>query len=242
MKSRGLARRTVPYLIAATSGFVLSYLAVALFVFPTTLISSDAPVPNVTGLQYTAALAKLKAAGFKGAKGEQRYQSGIPEGAVLSQSPVPGTVESKGTTVILDLSRGQRMVDMPRIVGLTQEQAQRAVEQIGLEIDEVIERQDDAPRGQVLASTPAGGARVAVPSPVTLIVSSGPGMVAVPDVTGQDYDAARALLAQLGLAIGRVRIDSSSALPHNIVIEQTPAANHPAPAGTTISLTISGHP
>ena len=60
MKSRGLARRTVPYLIAATSGFVLAYLVVALFVFPTTLISSDAPVPNVTGIQYAAALAKLK--------------------------------------------------------------------------------------------------------------------------------------------------------------------------------------
>jgi serine/threonine-protein kinase len=242
VKPRGLARRTIPFLVAATGGFLLAYVIVALFIFPTRLISSDAHVPNVTGIQYADAAAKLKAAGFKAAKGEQRYQTGTPDGAVLAQTPRPGSVEPKGTTVVLDLSRGERMVEVPRIVGLTRQQAEMALESAGFDVGEVTETKNDAPRGQVLSSHPDGGARAPVPSPVSFTVSAGPATVNIPDITGQDYDAARALLAQLGFGLGHVTLDSSSTLPRNMVIEQSPAANTSAPAGTTINLVISGHP
>lgn len=242
MKWRGAARRTIPYLVSATSGFLLAYLIVALFVFPTTLISSDRSVPNVTGISYRDATAKLKQAGFRAVKGEQRYQTGVPEGAVLAQTPLPGSVEVEGTTIVLDVSRGQRMIDVPRVTGMTREQAQVVIETAGLSVGDVQEAASDAPRGQIVSTDPAGGAHAPLPSPVNLTVSAGPATVTIPDITGQDYASARSLLGQLGFLVGSVALDTTSTLPPNTVVSQTPAAHSTAPAGSTITLTISGRP
>lgn len=242
MKGRGRARRGIPYVVAATGGFLLAYLIVALFIFPAKLISSDQPVPNVTGIGYDSAIARLKRAGFKPKRGERRYTNGEPEGTVLSQSPVAGGVEPKGTAVVLDVSRGQRTGEVPTLVGLTRQQAELAIQNAGLDVGDVTEIENDAPRGQVLSSSPDGGARVPIPSVVSFVVSDGPATVRIPDVTGQDYAAARSLLSQLGFAVGAVQVDSTSILPPNTVIGQTPAAHSAAPAGTTVTLTISAAP
>lgn len=242
MRWRGTARRTIPFVVAATGGFLVAYVIVALFIFPAKLVSSDVPVPNVTGIGYRDAVARLEQAGFKAAKGEQRYQNGTPEGAVLAQSPAPGSIEPRGATVVLDLSRGQRRIEVPRVVGLTLQQAELLVGNAGLQVGQVTETGNDAPRGQVLSSSPAPGTRVPVPSPVNLTVSAGPPSVIVPDVTGQDYASARSLLLQLGFRLGQVTTDTSSAFPPQTVIAQSPAANGRASAGTVINLTISGGP
>jgi eukaryotic-like serine/threonine-protein kinase len=241
-RGRGIARRSLPFLVASTGGFLIAYLIVALFVFPAKLVSSDLPVPNVTGIDYVAAKARLEAAGFKVARGEQRYTTGAPEGAVLSQSPVPGSVEPKGSAVVLDVSRGQRSGEVPRLVGLTRQQAELAIQNAGLDVGDVTATADDAPRGQVLSASPEPGTRVPIPSAVSIEVSDGPGTVRVPDVTGQDYASARSLLAQLGFLVGRVTVDTMSAFPPNTVVGQSPAANSSAAAGATITLTISGGP
>jgi serine/threonine-protein kinase len=242
VKSRKLGRRIRPFVVTAASGFLSAYLLVALFIFPNRSDASDQPVPNVTGLAYTDAAAKLEQAGFKAARGEQRYQATAPKGAVLAQTPEPGTVEPRGTTVVLDLSRGQQMGEVPRVVGLTQQQAEMEIGNAGLDVGEVSTLKSDAPRGQVLASSPVAGKSVPLPSPVNLTVSEGPATVMIPDVMGQDYAHARMLLTQLGFKVGHVTVDSSGRFTPNTVIGQSPAANSSAPAGTTISLTIAGTP
>lgn len=242
MKWRGFSRRSIPFVVAATAGFLLAYAIVALFIFPAQLVSSDVPVPSVTGIDYDSAVAHLKGAGFKSARGEQRFTTAEPEGIVLAQDPLPGSILPKGSKVVLDVSRGQRQGEVPHVVGLTREQAVLAIQNAGLDTGEIAETRNDAPRGQVLSSDPAGGARVALPSAVHLVVSSGPATLRVPDVTGQDYSSARSLLGQVGFAVGPVRVDSTSTFPPSTVISQSPAANSSAPAGSTVNLTISAGP
>lgn len=242
MSWRTAVRRPVPYLAAATGGFLLAYVIVALFVFPATLVATDVHVPNVTGLPFPDASALLAKAGLTAARGEQRYDNSAPAGAVLAQNPLPGAVQPKGGSVVLDVSRGQRMVEVPRLVGLTRAQAQQTLENVGLEVGTVTQTDNDAPAGQVLATAPAAGTRVPAPSPVSFTVSDGPAAVSIPDVTGQDYAAARTLLAQLGFAVGTVTYDTTSALPAGAVVAQTPAAGSPAHPGATIDLTLAGHP
>ena len=242
MSWRATARRPIPYLVAATGGFLLAYLVVALFVFPANLVATDIRVPNVTGLPYADASALLAKAGLAAARGEQRYDNSAPSGSVLAQDPRPGAAQPKGGSVVLDLSRGQRLVDVPRLVGLTRQQAQQTLENTGLEVGDVSQVDGDAPLGQVLSSAPAAGTRVPVPSPVNFTVSAGPPAVSIPDVTGQDYAAARALLAQLGFAVGAVSYDTTSNLPAGSVVAQTPAAGSPAHAGAIITITLAGRP
>jgi beta-lactam-binding protein with PASTA domain len=237
---RGLARRTIPFLVAATAGFILAYAIVALFIFPSDLISRDTKVPNVLGLRYEDAVERLDDEGFVAERGGQRFHGSTPAGTVLQQTPVPDAVEPRGTRVVLEVSRGQQMGQVPALAGLARVQAERAIETAGLAVGNVIEANSEAPRGQVLSSQPRGGARVAVPSAVDITVSRGPPTMQVPDLIGQNVDGARAMLMQLGLRVGQVTIDSFSVQPANTVIGQTPGANQSVPARSAVSLRVAG--
>jgi eukaryotic-like serine/threonine-protein kinase len=239
---RGGARRAIPYVIAATAGFVFAYLIVAFFVFPATIIPSDRKVPNVVGLRYEEAASRLSSEGFRASTGEQRFHASAPAGTVLEQEPPPGAVEAKGAEVVLHVSAGQRRGEVPNVVGMTRQQAELAIENAGLDVGDIEEIRSNTPRGTVSSSRPVAGTRVAIPSSVTLIVSVGPASVDMPDVVGESYPRARTVLEQLGLRIGDVTVDSASLAGGNIVIAQSPAAGRAVGAGSRVTLTISGRP
>jgi beta-lactam-binding protein with PASTA domain len=241
-KWRRRLRGLVPYLVSAVAGFALAYLIVAVFIFPPTSVASDLSVPNVTGLAFDDASSKLRDAGFKVSRGERRYDATVPAGQVLGQTPIPGATEPKGATIVLDVSRGQRSVEVPRVIGLTREQATAAIQDAGLEVGEVSQVENAAPRGKVLLSSPVGGAKVPTPSSVNLTVSDGPATLTVPDLIGQDYEQVRSLLGQLGFQVGNVTYEANPSFRANTVIGQTPVANSSAPAGTTIQLIVAGQP
>jgi eukaryotic-like serine/threonine-protein kinase len=242
---RGSARRSIPYLVAIMSGFLLAYLIVAFFIFPAHLVTSDTKVPNVVGQTYEAAVAQLKKAGFVPQRGEQRFTAGAASGQVLGQTPLPDAVEPRGTRIVLDLSQGQRTATVPQIIGMTRQQAELALQNSGLEAGDVTQRESPTPRGQVLSSTPAAGQRTPLPSEVSFVVSSGPGQLAVPDVTGQTYSSAAQLLMQVGFRVAPAQVDTTTVgAPEGTVTGQDPTGNEPAPPGVTVRLRVAGarHP
>ncbi len=241
-KWRRRLKAGAPYAGAAVGGLALAYFIVAVFIFPPATAASDFAVPNVTGLSFDSATALLHDEGFKVARGERRYDASAPAGQVLAQTPNPGTTEPKGFTVVLDVSRGQRSVEVPRVVGLTREQATSEIQDAGLEVGDVKSVENIAPRGQVLLTSPVGGARAPTPSKVDLTVSDGPGTLVVPDLIGQDYGQVRLLLGQLGFEVGEVTYENNPSFRANTVIGQSPVANSSASAGTTIDLTVAGAP
>ena len=236
---RGAARRSLPYLVTASGGFILAYLLVAFFVFPATIIPSDTKVPNVVGMVYDDAVRTLRQQGFRVVTRERRYHASAPTGTVLDQAPVATVMEARGATIALDVSLGQRKAEVPLLAGLAVAQGRRALADAGFDVGSVRERESDTPRGQVIGTEPAEGTKVPLPSTVNLIVSSGPTTVAVPDVTGQRLSAARPLLEQLGFRV-RVLTDSSSTMSPNTVVSQTPAAGRRVGAGSSVALTVAG--
>ena len=240
MNWRASARRLLPYLIAATGGFLIAYLVVALAVFPAEIIPEEVMVPNVIGMSLDEATQRLERAGFHLRRGESRFTADAPKNTVLQQDPPAGAKELKGATVIVELSSGQRFVTVPTLVGMSQRDAEIAIENAGLEVGTVSERASEVPRGQVLGTTPPAGARVAAPASVDVAVSAGPTTVRLPDLVGRSFPQARAMLEQLGLRAGTVTIDSASTEPANTVVGQSPAAGQTVAGGSTVSLRISG--
>jgi eukaryotic-like serine/threonine-protein kinase len=139
---------------------------------------------------------------------------------------------------MLDVSAGQRQLQVPPVVGLTQALAQDAIEKAGLEVGDVTEQESQSARGAVLSTSPASGEAVAPSTRVDLVVSSGPPAVNAPDVVGQSYATARAMLEQVGLRLGDVMTDSLATGIPQTVISQTPAAGARLMPGTRVSLTI----
>ena len=240
MNWRAQTRRLLPYFITAASGFLLAYLFVYFFVFPVGLVPDEGEMPNVVSLYYDDAVRRLREQGFDGSRGEERFHATIPEGVVLEQDPPGGSRQPRGTRVTLAVSRGQLEAEVPRVIGLTRQQAEVALQNAGLDVGDVRQRSSGRPRGEVIAVEPVAGTAVPVPAAVTLTVSTGPSELTMPDVVGQSFPQARTLLEQIGLRTQDPIYDSTSYMPALSVIAQTPLPGVMVPPGSRVTLRVAG--
>jgi serine/threonine-protein kinase len=138
------------------------------------------------------------------------------------------------------LLRGSDQVTVPSLQGLQLAQAQAKLDQAGL-VGDPVPVQAEAEDGTVVSTNPPAGTKVDEGSTVVLRVSSGPGTVPVPDVTGEKLARARERLDDAGFAVGDVQEEASDQ-EKGIVIRQDPGANTQAEAGATVTLTVSTGP
>src|SRR5258708_13439677 len=95
------------------------------------------------------------------------------------------------------------MVTVPNVVGLTQAAATTAITDAKLTLGDVTELNSNTVAiGNVISQGPAGGSSAAEGSPVTLVISSGPRMVAVPNVVGLTQAAATTAITEAKLTLG----------------------------------------
>ena len=225
MSWRSRVRTSLVYLVSIIAGFATAYLVVAFVVFPAGVVPRDVKVPNVTGLMYDEAEQRLAQAGFKAEQGEKRFDNSAPKMTVLEQNPPPGSREALGNAITLAVSGGQRMVAVPTVTGMTQSDAQAVLEKNGFDVGDVTEQQSNSPRGTVIATRPAAGQQVSVPSTIGLVMSSGASTITMPDLMGRDVIDARQLLLQLGAKNVQVETDPAGVGAAGAVISQSPAPN-----------------
>ncbi|MEN2997295.1 MAG: PASTA domain-containing protein [Acetomicrobium sp.] len=136
-------------------------------------------LPDVRGMQYESALSKLEESGFIAGDVLRIYDSNVPPGVVIAQSPAaPARVPPK-TRVNVLVSLGPNVGDnnvfpLPNVTGMNVEEAKKVLSEVGLfakniEYIDTISTQ----RGVVMSTKPRDGTQVARGSQVTLIVSSG---------------------------------------------------------------------
>lgn len=229
-----------PFLSTSVAGFGAGFILVASLLLPGILSKGESAVPNVVGLLYKDAAARLTAAGFTTTIGESINHATAPKNSVLGQTPAPGVKSQKGNEVTLDVSLGARRGTVPNVVGMSRVDAVKAIEAAGFETaEDVTERLDRRPRGEVLNSTPRPGTTLQQPSIVRLTVSAGPDAIGVPSLVGMPAEDALALLGQLGLIAGETRYDDTGRQPEGFVSAQRPSANAPTTPGSTVTLTVS---
>jgi len=232
-----------PLLTTAVAGLMIGYAAIAVYLLPGITGRAESAVPNVVGLLYDDAAARLGAAGFTVRTGESLNHPTTPRNSVLGQNPAPGVKGLKGDEVLLDVSLGPRKGIVPDVIGLPRDEAIKTIEAAGFETPkEFIERIDPNPRGEVLGTLPRSGLTVTLPSTVRLTISAGPDAIGLPSMVGMPLEDALALLAQLGLTSGAARFDTTRTQPEGYVAGQRPAANTPVPPGAVVTLTISRPP
>ena len=84
-----------------------------------------------------------------------------------------------------------------------------------------------------------GGAEVEPGSTITLTVSTGPGEVSVPDLSGRTESQARADLVDAGLVVGTVTPVDNASEPAGTVVTQNPSAGTTVPPDTAVSFEVS---
>ena len=93
-------------------------------------------------------------------------------------------------------------------------------------------------RGNVISTDPAAGTTIKSTDPVTLVVSGGPNLVNVPDVTNQPQAQADAALKAAGFVPNDTNGYSSS-VPQGYVISTNPPAGQQAAQGAAVQVVVS---
>lgn len=135
--------------------------------------STTVTVPDITGESQSEARRTIEQAGL--VWGDVTSEdSTYPSGTIIRTEPSEGTIVERGSTVSVVISSGRTTV--PKVVGLTQDEAQTAITDAGLSYNTVTneEKTNDPSKADkyiVTAVDPGENTPVSSGSPVTLTVT-----------------------------------------------------------------------
>ena len=126
-------------------------------------------VPDVTGLTRESAEARLRDEGLEVSAEEQ--ESDVAEGDVISQNPSAGTRVTRGDTVTIVVSTGKPQVDVPDVVGMSEERATSRLTSAGLSpVRQERTVTDPAQDGVVIEQRPGAGTQVDQGREVVIVI------------------------------------------------------------------------
>ena len=139
---------------------------------------------------------------------------------------------------LFDTGSGER-VTVPDVVGMTIDEAQRALESQGLKLGAQTPQTSDEPEDTVLSQNPQADTRLAVGEAVTVTVSAGKQQTQVPPLEGlTSLDDVRTALRDAKLELGNVKQVESSQ-PEGLVLNQDPQAFTTVDVGTKVNIEVS---
>ena len=156
-------------------------------------------VPDLTGSSQTEALNDLQSLGFKVGI-ENSAHPDVPEGSVIRTQPPANTSTNPDTLVTIIVSVGPEAYPSPYVVDLETERAVYVIEESGFTIGQKIEVNDDnVPIGFVISQNPMAGKKMGPGSTVDLVISSGPSLIELGDLSRKSVEDATQILETLGL-------------------------------------------
>jgi eukaryotic-like serine/threonine-protein kinase len=170
------------------------------------------------------------------------YSESVPVGGIVSQDPRVGDRIRRGATITVVISQGPERYQVPNLAGMTEDKAREELAKFDAEIKVEREYSAEYEANQVTRTDPVAGEEVKAGTPVTLYISDGYPPLTVPDVVGQDEDAAATAIEAEGLTVGQVTRSYSDTIDAGLVISQTPAGQDPAGPGDTVDLVVSDGP
>ncbi|MGC5345927.1 Stk1 family PASTA domain-containing Ser/Thr kinase [Streptomyces sp. DT171] len=129
---------------------------------------------------------------------------------------------------------------VPALLGQSEKAAGKRLSDTGLDLGRVDRAYSDTvERGTVISSDPKAGERIRGNGSVSLVVSRGPEIVAVPDVRGSTLADARRALTKRGLAPGMVTTEFSESTARGEVIRTDPAGGAERHPDSAVALVVS---
>ena len=203
--------------------------------------SRSVTVPGVTGQTEQAAGAALRSVGLD-PQPSLAPSTTVPSGLVISQAPGAGSVVKTGSKVNIVVSGGPASAPLVNVAGLSAFAAAAKLRKAGFRTTRKNEPSKTVEAGLVIGTEPPAETEVQEGRLVTLLVSSGPAPVRVPDVTGQSLEAAEATLTNAELAVGTVTHRVSTTQSPGTVLAQSPSTGSSVHAGDKVDLTVAQAP
>jgi serine/threonine-protein kinase len=134
-------------------------------------------------------------------------------------------------------------IALPTVTGLDQAVARKKLEDLSFVVDVKLQPNEDAskPKGMTFGQDPTPGTKVEQGDVVTLIVSSGPAGLTVPDVSGEQLGDAQEMLAANGLRYAVTQAYNDT-VPPGEVMSSDPDPGSQIPVNGLVTLTVSNGP
>ena len=218
-------------------------------------------VPSLVGQTQGAAVSQLTKLGLKSQL--QNVSSSQPVGLVVAQKPKAGTEVDKGSTVVLNISRGAgggtttvhtttttgstttvttaaaATSRVPRVQGLAVTAGLRRLNLRGFH-PVVRYVNSSEPAGRIVSQSPSSGTAHSA-SPVHVNVSNGPNPAApatVPKVVGQNQASAASALKDAGFKVLVLFRKTTDQTKNGVVVEQQPVAGSSIPRGSYVAIFV----
>ena len=137
--------------------------------------SNTFTVPNVVGKTESDASSTLKNAGLT-VSIDYSYSDSVSQGNVISQTPSKGSSVKSGDSVTINVSRGKetKTVTVPNVIGLTESQANEALDNAGLKYSVSTSQESSSEKGTVIGQSYSSGKEVEEGTVIQLTLSAGP--------------------------------------------------------------------
>ncbi len=184
--------------------------------------SPDVTLPALVGKSRVDATNLLAGARLTPVFVEQEAPDRVP-GTVLATDPVGGTKIPKAMPFVTVTVAKEPLIAVPDVANQDPVAAASQIAATGLQVDPTPRESpsDDVPVGKVIGTDPAAGAQVARGTSVTIITSTGPELVTIPNVMFLRRADAEAAIQGVGCSV-RVSFQNVAPAQEGFVLGQNP--------------------
>jgi serine/threonine-protein kinase len=231
--------RVIYFLIVLFFITIFSIIFYQLFITFKTPTPKVVIVPHLENIEFSKAKEQLEKIGLKMIISKQIHNNTFEKGAVISQEPEGGAKIEEGETVYLVISLGSKVTEVPDIVGLKLEEAEKILKETNLKFGIIDEKySDEVTKNKIITQRPVSGETVPFNTPIYVIVSLGVEKIEVPNVIGMDYETARDILENKQLSVSRI-YQKFESVEIGTVISQEPATGVKVFKNSLVTLTLS---
>ncbi len=155
-------------------------------------------IPDLTGSEQAQALNDLQSLGFIVGI-ENAADSSVPAGFVITTQPPANTITNPDTLVTIIVSVGPEAFPVPYVVDLEVARGAYVIKESGFQVGQQLEINDDnIPRGFIISQNPIAGTKMSPDSTVDLVISAGPSLIEISDLSRKSIVDAIQILETLG--------------------------------------------
>lgn len=219
--------------------FILTILITNLIINAVT--KADVQIPDLVGMEQSEAQKMAEDLKLKYEKKSEEYSKDIPAGYIISQDPgyMPNYSIKEGSTITVVVSLGQNLVIVPKVTGLTQEEATSQLEEIGLIVNVEETYNSKVQSGYVIEQSIKADEEIDSGETITIKVSKGTEKVTVPDLNGKTESEAKSAIKSAGLKLKTVATTEDTTKDDGVVVKQSLDAGTEVDKNSYITITVN---
>ena len=202
----------------------------------------EVAIPNLVGKTVEEAKKILEENKINYVEESSEYNTEYEAGTIISQNPpyVENRKIKQNTDIKVVVSLGTETTTVPKLKGLTKEEAEEAADEAKIKLEFVEETSKTVEAGIIIKQETEEGETVNAGDTVKVYVSVGTGVkqVVVSSVLYKDVEVAKQTLTNLGLNV-EVEYAEDTTRSNGVVLKQSISSGETVDEGTTITITVN---